>query len=200
MSKDKIKAQSLKLFARYGFGAVSMQSIADAVGLHKSSLFHHFRTKRDIAEDLLLEISQALLDDAQATLTEEISAGRLFGFVEGLVSRFADKPDWARFLAHGMLADADQSFCVTRQEVGHPIVRFFQHLGFWLERARDEGVIAHPFAPIAILQALTLLLFPATLGDLACEFGLDSEQYGARLREVGTQSIMRLLEVRDANR
>ena len=47
-SRDKILDVAEELFARRGFSGVGMSEVADAVGLRKSSLFHHFRSKSQL--------------------------------------------------------------------------------------------------------------------------------------------------------
>ena len=51
-SKDRIQAAALRLFARHGFEGVGLQRIADEVGLHKSSLFHHYKGKVELANEV----------------------------------------------------------------------------------------------------------------------------------------------------
>ena len=41
----RIRAESLVLFARYGYAAVSMRQIASAVGVMPGALYHHYETK-----------------------------------------------------------------------------------------------------------------------------------------------------------
>ena len=51
-SRQKIHDAALRLFARHGFEGVGLQRIADEVGLHKSSLFHHYDSKLDLAREI----------------------------------------------------------------------------------------------------------------------------------------------------
>lgn len=64
MDKDQILQAAAQIICRKGFHAASMQDIAEAVGLQKASLYHHFSGKQEI---LLL-----LLDQALDFLTERI--------------------------------------------------------------------------------------------------------------------------------
>ena len=47
-SRDKILDAAEDLFARRGFAGVGMREVAEAVGLGKSSLFHHFKSKAEL--------------------------------------------------------------------------------------------------------------------------------------------------------
>ena len=52
-ARDEILDAAAELFTTQGFASTSTRSIADAVGVRQSSLYHHFKTKDDILEDLL---------------------------------------------------------------------------------------------------------------------------------------------------
>ncbi|NUT71464.1 TetR/AcrR family transcriptional regulator [Pseudarthrobacter sp. C4D7] len=52
-AREEILDAAAELFTTQGFASTSTRSIADAVGIRQSSLYHHFKTKDDILEDLL---------------------------------------------------------------------------------------------------------------------------------------------------
>lgn len=52
-SKEKILVQSLKLFSINGFEAVSIRTIADAVGIGNSALYKHYKSKREIFDSIV---------------------------------------------------------------------------------------------------------------------------------------------------
>ena len=52
-SRDKILDMAEVLFARRGFTGVGMQELAEASGLRKSSLFHHFHSKSQLYFEVL---------------------------------------------------------------------------------------------------------------------------------------------------
>lgn len=53
MTKDKVRQESLRLFARLGYENTSLTMIADAVGIKKPSLYNHFDNKDAIFLDVL---------------------------------------------------------------------------------------------------------------------------------------------------
>ncbi|MCZ7526510.1 MAG: TetR/AcrR family transcriptional regulator [Acidimicrobiia bacterium] len=59
--RAEILAAASGLFARRGYDATSMQEIADAVGLLKGSLYHHFASKEDILFHLLVDVHERAL-------------------------------------------------------------------------------------------------------------------------------------------
>lgn len=55
-TKERILTEAVKLFAREGFDAVTVEMIAEAVGIKAPSLYKHFKSKRDIFESILREM------------------------------------------------------------------------------------------------------------------------------------------------
>lgn len=51
--KEQILLESLKLFARQGYGQTTMKQIGDAVNLNKASLYAHFTKKEEIFRECL---------------------------------------------------------------------------------------------------------------------------------------------------
>ncbi len=63
-TRENILSAALRLFARHGYQAVSVSMIADELGMAKSALYKHFRSKRDIFDCIVARMSQ--MDAAQA--------------------------------------------------------------------------------------------------------------------------------------
>jgi AcrR family transcriptional regulator len=53
--RARILSKARALFTSEGFAAVSMQQIADAVGINKATLYHHFRDKEDLFASVMVE-------------------------------------------------------------------------------------------------------------------------------------------------
>ena len=90
----RIRAESLILFARYGYAAVSMRQIAGAVGVMPGALYHHYAAKQHLLMALMEDHMHELLaawtqtDDAQAPATE-----RLTKFVRFHIGYHLSRPD-----------------------------------------------------------------------------------------------------------
>jgi AcrR family transcriptional regulator len=52
-TRDRILEAAIDLFSKKGYDAVSMQDIADAVGIRKSSIYSHFKGKDEILQSIL---------------------------------------------------------------------------------------------------------------------------------------------------
>ena len=63
-TKYKILIEALKLFSKYGYEAVTVEQIADAVGIKAPSLYKHYKSKRDIFDCILRRMEE--LDEIRA--------------------------------------------------------------------------------------------------------------------------------------
>ncbi|WP_430334422.1 TetR/AcrR family transcriptional regulator [Rhodococcus sp. ACT016] len=66
--RDEILSHAALLFSTRGVGGTTVRDIADAVGLHSGSLYHHFGSK----DELVAEILVAFLDDLMNSYSSEI--------------------------------------------------------------------------------------------------------------------------------
>ena len=58
--REKILDAAEGLFARRGFAGVGLSEVAEAVGLGKSSLFHHFKSKVELYAAVLGRIFEEM--------------------------------------------------------------------------------------------------------------------------------------------
>ena len=57
-TKQRILQEALRLFSQKGYDAVSVEQIADAVGIKAPSLYKHYKGKQDIFDAILTETAQ----------------------------------------------------------------------------------------------------------------------------------------------
>jgi AcrR family transcriptional regulator len=105
-SRDKILDVAEVLYARRGFEGVGMREVADAAGLGKSSLFHHFRSKAQ----LYLAVLERLLAQLDERLRAALAAPgtpveRLDRWLDALVDALAEREPAARLLLRGLFED-----------------------------------------------------------------------------------------------
>lgn len=62
--REKILSTAKSLFIQYGFHALAMRQIAEALSVSKPALYYHFKNK----EELFLAILNAYLDEMEAAL------------------------------------------------------------------------------------------------------------------------------------
>ena len=65
-TKEEILQTALALFARDGYEAASVSTIAGALGMTKSALYKHYRSKRDIFDSILARMEARDAEQAAA--------------------------------------------------------------------------------------------------------------------------------------
>ncbi len=105
-SRDKILEVAEALYARRGFAGVGMREVAEAAGLGKSSVFHHFRSKAElylaVTERVLARIDEGLRPALDSSGT---AAERLDRWIDALIDALAEHAAAARLLLRGLFED-----------------------------------------------------------------------------------------------
>lgn len=71
-TKEKILEESMRLFSVSGFDAVSIRTIAEAVGIGNSALYKHFASKQAIFDELVKVSKKRYLEKCTSVVTREI--------------------------------------------------------------------------------------------------------------------------------
>ena len=91
----RIMTEALRLFARDGYEAVSVESIAAAVGIRAPSLYKHYRSKRDVFDSILREMERRDAENAERfslpTQTKEAAPGTYEGISAQAVTAFCEQ-------------------------------------------------------------------------------------------------------------
>ena len=66
-TKEKIMMTALRLFAKDGYEAVSVSTIAGALGMTKGALYKHYKNKRDIFDSILVRVCQLDVERSKKT-------------------------------------------------------------------------------------------------------------------------------------
>ncbi len=102
--RDQVVAEATRLFAASGFGATPLQDIADAVGISKPAVLHHFPSKEHIRLGVMEAIFAHWREQLPRLLLSATESHARFDSVFGEVYRFfAANPDRARFVAREVL-------------------------------------------------------------------------------------------------
>lgn len=107
-SRDKILDTAEALFARRGYAGVGLREVAESVGLGKSSLFHHFRSKAQLYFEVHLRVMRLLRERLDAVLRE---TGRprvqLERWIGEVIDILAEHPTVPRLLLRSLFEDED---------------------------------------------------------------------------------------------
>ena len=100
--RERILDQALARVIAGGFAALTMQALADAVGIATGSLYRHFSNKGELAAEVFARASQREVDALAATLSAPGSAPQRLA---AGVQQFAARAWYSRRLAYALIAE-----------------------------------------------------------------------------------------------
>ena len=172
-SREKILEVAESSFAAGGYAGVGMQQIATAVGLSKSSLFHHFSTKLELYGEVL----DRVLERVERGLCDESdhpgeAAEQLDHWIASIVGTLAESAPVARLLLRTMVDD-DPFPAIGLQPTDHELMSFELRLEHVIDRFRrllEQGIADGVFRPVsvgdAIQTSIGAIVFHFASGDL----------------------------------
>jgi AcrR family transcriptional regulator len=92
ITRPKIRAAALRLFARHGFAAVSMRALATEVGVQAGALYNYTPDKQTLLFSLLQDHMNDLLAACDSDSIQS-AVDRLRRFVDFHIRFHADRPD-----------------------------------------------------------------------------------------------------------
>ena len=167
-TRSKILEMAESLFARFGFAGVGMRAVADAVGVSKSALFHHFPTKRAlfmaVMESSLLDFEARILAAADRG-TSALDALRLS--VEAVIDALAENPARAPLLLRSLfeVEDEEPADAAARDVLQRVIAKVAAGL--------EAGIAAGEIRPVSVPHTLQSLIGMTVFHFATGDFGDD---------------------------
>jgi AcrR family transcriptional regulator len=169
-SREKILDVAEALFARRGFAGVGLREVALAVGLGKSSLFHHFRSKVQLYLEVLGRVLERIDERLQPALAAAGGpAERLLRSLDALVDALAEHPTTARLLLRGLFED--DAFPAEPGPEGDTVERRLAHLIGEIEALLHEGIAQGGFRQVSIPHTMQTLIGATVYHFASGEFG-----------------------------
>ena len=72
--QSQIVTEAARLFAEYGYNGVSIEDLGAALGISGPALYRHFASKDALLSEILVSVSQGLLDRGRACVAESSTA------------------------------------------------------------------------------------------------------------------------------
>lgn len=188
--RDRILEAAEELFARRGFAGVGMSEIAESVGLSKSSLFHHFRTKAQ----LYAAVVDRILAEVDIELSRSLAQGgsaveRLDRWIDALIDLMARTPAHARLLLRSLFEDDELSGAIPEQRAAdEKLHRVLQHASNVLRDGMGQGELRAASIPHTIQTLIGLIIYHFASGEFGDELlgrsVFHAEEIKRRKREV----------------
>ena len=170
-ARDRILEAAEELFARRGFAGVGMSEIADAVGLSKSSLFHHFRTKAQLHAATV----ERILSQIELELTRQLAQGgsaveRLDRWVDALIDLLASTPSHARVLLRSLFEDEELAGDVVEQRAANDVtLRILQQASNVLREGMAQGELRAASIPHTLQSLIGIIVYHFASGEFGDE-------------------------------
>ncbi|MGT2906761.1 TetR/AcrR family transcriptional regulator [Streptococcus dentiloxodontae] len=148
----KIKKAALDLFTQRGYKETKMSDIVSSSGLSKGAVYHHFRSKEEILEQVITEETEAL-NQKMATLAEQNSQSakqRLLSLIDELINhqmlQKLTRINWAEKVPFGLL--------FTLRNTVNKLAPF---VGEMIEQGNKNGEFSCPY-PFETASSFVILL------------------------------------------
>lgn len=162
--RTQVVSVATRLIAAHGFDGTSLQDIADAVGVTKPAVLHHFPSKEHIRA-AVLESILAHWRDALPRLLLAASAGEdRFNAIYGELQRFfGENPELARVLVReGLDRPAE-----LQKLLRGPVRPWLSAVAGYVQAGTDHG--RHPpdlDAEAYVILALQMVIFTSAMGPI----------------------------------
>ncbi len=194
-TKGTILDAAAHLFAEHGYSGTSLNEIADAVGIRRPSLFHHFPSKEALYRAVLTE---ALGD--WTTLVEQATFGTREGWpqVERMMRAafrfFEERPDFVRLVRWAALEGGP----ILREELNAMLRPLFERGAAFLEREMDAGRLRRYDARQLLLTGYGAVLSYLSDGQLMSGL-LDTDPLSPEALAVRREHVLAVLRAAVAN-
>jgi AcrR family transcriptional regulator len=166
----------MRLLAAHGFEGTALQDIADAVGVTKPAILHHFPSKEHVRQAVLDAILSHWNEALPRLLLAATGSGDRFDAVFGELYRFfSSDPDRARVVAREMLDRPAE----LRKLLRGSVQPWLGAVAGYIRAGKERGLHYGDVDEEAYLIHVLLLVISAAAGATVTSGALESD---ARLR------------------
>ena len=171
-SREAIVAGAVRLFLERGFGAVSMDELAEAAGVARRTLYNQFASKEQIFREMLLRVSGQLERAFPPGIETQGDVEAVLGAIARIILELHKNPEYVGFLRM-VVADSRQfpwiaeAFAAVMDPQTERFARYLAHL-------TAMGVLDCPNPTLAAHQFMGVLnefsLWPLMVGSESLSF------------------------------
>lgn len=174
----QIRAAATKLFATHGYEGVSLQAIADEVGVAKQTLLYHYPSK-DLLHRAVIENVFEHWRSTLPQILQAVTSGkrRFTALTEELIRFFAQDRDRARLLARQVLDDPEG----TQRLMGANLRPWLLLVAEYIREGQKIGLVHKDVdAEVFVLHVIVLVVSNvAVLSTISSVMATDEKQKAA---------------------
>ena len=122
-TREALLTEGERLFAQYGFEGVSLEKLGDRVGVNKTLISYHFKSKKGLYAAVIVSIIQDVMDAISCRLHEVDDASENFRqHVRALVFSFAERQTFCAILMREYIGGSG----VYDEESFHHVLKLFR--------------------------------------------------------------------------
>lgn len=181
--RKRIIYEAIRLFGERGYEGTSLQSIAEAVGIKRPSLFHHFTSKEQMIEEVVDELLSNWTHELPTLLSDVTSGYETFSStIKSLVRFFMGDTNRARLAIREMLDRPDHSGEVLNEKLSPWISLLINYVNM----GKEAGIIRKNVDPKSYLILTWLMVMgTAAIGNvLKVVVGADKESMTPMVEEL----------------
>lgn len=169
--REKILEAAEASFAQRGFAGVGLSEIASAVGLSKSSLFHHFATKAQ----LYAAVVERILHEIETVLTRALAAGgapveRLDRWIDTLIDLLGERPAHSRLLLRSLFEDDELGGTLEEERAANDtLARLIGGVSELLREGMAHGALRAASIPHTLQSLIGMVIYHFASGDFGAE-------------------------------
>ncbi len=180
-SRQAIVTAAARLFLERGFGAVSMDELAQAAGVARRTLYNQFASKEEIFREMLLKVSRQLEDAFPPGVETQGGVEDVLRLVARMILELHKNPEYLGFFRM-VVADSRQfpwiaeEFAAVMDPQTERFARYLDHLTVMgVLTCRNTTLAAHQF--MGVLNEFAL--WPWMLGRQSLEAPTEEVVEGA---------------------
>ena len=165
-SREAIVEAAARLFLERGFGAVSMDDLAQAAGVARRTLYNQFASKEEIFREMLHRVSRELEDACPPGIETQGDAEHVLRLAAQMILQLHRNPDYLGFLRM-VVADSRQfpwiagEFAAVMDPLNERLAQYLAHLTrMGVLNCRDQLLSSHVF--MGVLNEFSL--WPLLIG------------------------------------
>jgi AcrR family transcriptional regulator len=191
-ARGQVIAAATRLFAAHGFDGTSLQSIADALGVTKAAVLHHFPSKEALRAAVVGEILGHWQEMFPQILLTATAAEDRFDAVFGeLVRFFKSDPDRARLVMREAMDRPGE----VKKLLRGPVRPWLQAVAGYIQSGQSSGRHHEDLDPEAyVLHILMMVVTAVGAADVASA-AIDSSdarhRYDRELARIARASLFR---------